>query len=242
MRIVLKAELHAHTGDDPVDFVPHDTVALIDRVAELGYQVLAITLHDRQLDTTRMASHARDRGVVLIGGIERTICGKHVLLLNFPEAAVNQVRSFDDLGRVKDRWNGLVIAPHPFYPSTTCLHGDLSRYADLFDAVEINAFYTRLVDFNRPVVRWAKARGKPMVGNGDIHRLFQLAKTYSMIDAPLDVDAICTAVRGGHVEVRTRPLSSLEAAAYLSKVLIGNLCAAVARRTEAVLPGLRRSV
>ena len=34
---MLKVELHAHTADDPEDFVPHTVERLVDRVAELGY-------------------------------------------------------------------------------------------------------------------------------------------------------------------------------------------------------------
>ena len=34
---VLKVELHAHTADDPLDAIPHTTVQLIDRAAEMAY-------------------------------------------------------------------------------------------------------------------------------------------------------------------------------------------------------------
>ena len=44
---MLKVELHAHTADDPEDFVPHTVERLVDRVAELGYDAVAITLHNR---------------------------------------------------------------------------------------------------------------------------------------------------------------------------------------------------
>ena len=44
-----KVELHAHTADDPEDFVPHTVEPLVDRVAELGYDAVAITLHNWQL-------------------------------------------------------------------------------------------------------------------------------------------------------------------------------------------------
>jgi len=32
-----------------------------------------------------------------------------------------------------------VVAPHPFFPTSSCLGRDLERHADLFDAVERNA-------------------------------------------------------------------------------------------------------
>lgn len=220
--MALKAELHTHTSDDPVDFVPYDAATLLDRAADLGFRVLAITLHDRQFDIRQMASRARDRGVVLISGIERTLCGKHVLLLNFP-AAAESVRSFDDVRRLKARSNGLVIAPHPFFPAGCCLRKHLDRHAELFDAVELNAFYTRAVDFNRRARAWATRHGKPVVGNGDVHRLPQLGTTFSVVDAEPDADAVCNAIREGRVEVRTRPITLARAATIFGSMFVRNL-------------------
>ena len=199
---MLKVELHAHTADDPQDAIPHSTIELIDRAASLGYAAVAITLHDLQLDLQPFVPYARERGVVLIPGIEKTIRGKHVLLLNFREP-VEQIQTFDDLLKVKQRSGGLVIAPHPFYPTRTCLHGVLDEYLPVFDAIEFNAFYTSTVNFNRAAVRWAAARGKPMVGNGDVHVLSQLGATYSLVNSDRDAEAICEAVKQGRVDVCT---------------------------------------
>ena len=68
---MLKVDLHAHTADDPSEFIPHTAWDLIDRAAELGYQALAITLHDKQLDVAPLMSYAGDRGLLIIPGIER---------------------------------------------------------------------------------------------------------------------------------------------------------------------------
>lgn len=202
--IVLKVDLHTHTADDPHDRIPYSAERLIDRAAALGYDALAITLHDRQLDVRPLASYAADRGVVLIPGIERTIRGKHVLLLNFRRGA-EDVRTFDDLRALMTRDAGLVVAPHPYFPLPSCLWGLLDDYGDLFDAVEVNGMFTLSVDFNMPARRWAQARGKPLVGNGDVHRLAQLGSTYSLVDAERHPDAICAAIREGRVTVRATP-------------------------------------
>ena len=132
----LKTDLHIHTADDPADRIPYTTEALIDRAAELDFDALAITLHDRQLDPALHRAYARARGIVLIPGIERTIEGRHVLLLNFSRAS-ESVQSFDDLARLKQRERaGLVIAPHPFFPAGSALRGWMHRHARLFDVVE----------------------------------------------------------------------------------------------------------
>src|SRR5947207_2184099 len=158
---MLKVELHSHTADDPIDRIPHTATDLVDRAAALGYSALAITLHDRQLDVAPFASYAAERGVVLIPGVERTISGRHVLLINF-QRGTDEVRSFEDIARLKQRSRGLVIAPHPFFPAWTCLHRFLDRYPDLFDAVEYNAMFTPSINFNNRAVRWAAHHQKPM--------------------------------------------------------------------------------
>jgi predicted metal-dependent phosphoesterase TrpH len=215
---MLKVELHSHTADDPFDSIPYSATDLIDRAAALGYDALAITLHERQLDIGRLRPYAAERAVILIPGIEQTIEGKHVLLLNYDTDTEN-VRTFADLARLKQRGRGLVVAPHPFFPSQSCLWSCLNRYRDLFDAVECNAMFTRLVDFNRLGTRWARRAGKPIVGNGDVHRLRQLGKTYSLVDAAPDPGAICEAIVAGRVSVVASPLTSVEAAGIMSDLL-----------------------
>ena len=112
---VLKVELHAHSNLDPHDGIFHTTRQLIDRAAELGYHALSVTCHNRYFDPTYDVAYARDRGMVLLPGVERTIGRAHVLLINFPETC-QQVNSFDAAVALKDAHpNGLVIAPHPFY-------------------------------------------------------------------------------------------------------------------------------
>ena len=219
---MLKVELHAHTSDDPVDDIPHSTPQLIDRAALLGYQAVAITLHDRQLDLRPFTSYATDRGITLIPGIERTIEGRHVLLLNF-SSATESVHSFDDLARLKSRERGLVVAPHPFYPIGSALRERMDRYADLIDAVEYNAMFTSLMNFNTQAMRWARALGKPMVGNGDVHRLRQLESTYSLVEAEPNPDAICEAIRDCRLDVHAQPLSIAAAASIMSELLIGDI-------------------
>ena len=216
---MLKVELHTHTADDPVDRIPHTTLELIDHAASLGYDALAITLHERQLNVDHITGYAADRGLVLIPGVERTVEGRHVLLLNFATGA-DDVRTFRDLARLKTEQPGLVVAPHPFFPGSMCLGRELERHADLFDAVECNAMYARGVDFNRRAQRLARRHGKPLVGNCDVHRLWQLGPTYSLVDAPRDADAICAAIAAGRVCVESQPMSWIDVARVLAAMLL----------------------
>jgi predicted metal-dependent phosphoesterase TrpH len=215
---MLKVELHTHTADDPIDHIPHTAIELIDRAVALGYQALAITLHERQLDIRSLAPYAAERGLVLIPGIERTIEGRHVLLLNFRSGA-EDVTTFAALAKLKSRDAGIVVAPHPFFPAPNCLWGKLDRHAELFDAVEWNAMFTRAMNFNRRAARWAADNGKPLVGNCDVHRLEQLGSTWSLVDAEPDVDAICDAIAAGRVELRMQPLSIATAIRIMTPML-----------------------
>jgi predicted metal-dependent phosphoesterase TrpH len=203
---VLKVDLHLHTSEDPADWIGHSAAELIDRAAELGYHALSITLHDAQLEDRRLFDRARDRGVTLIPGVERTIQGRHVLMLNFPARASMAVASFADLARARRRYNGLVIAPHPFFPGRSCLGDTLGRHGELFDAVEWSYFWTRAVDFNTRAAHWASSHGRPLVGCSDMHDIRQIDRTFTLVDAAPDAGDICDAVRRGRVELRTEPV------------------------------------
>lgn len=216
---MIKIELHAHTADDPADRVPHTATELIDRAAHLGYGALAVTLHNRWWDPAPLLDYAAERGIVLISGIERSIGGRHLLLVNTP-AQSESVRTFHDVRALKRDSNTLVIAPHAFYPIPSALGPVMDSIADLIDAVEVNAMHVLGVDFNRGAVRWADAHDKPLVGNCDLHRLGQLGSTYSVVDVPRDADAdtVCAAIRCGRVRVETRPLGWLEAFWHFSRM------------------------
>jgi predicted metal-dependent phosphoesterase TrpH len=202
---VLKVELHAHTDQDPADRIRHRTEDLIDHAATLGYDALAVTLHDRYFDPAPFQAHAAARGVVLLPGIERTIEGKHILLINFPPE-VARTASFADVRALKARCRGLVVAPHPFYPVPSALGRVLDREIALIDAIELNAMFTTAIDFNRAAIEWARTHDMPLVGNTDLHLLAQMGTTYSLVDAEPTPDAICAAIRSGRVEVRRAPL------------------------------------
>jgi predicted metal-dependent phosphoesterase TrpH len=217
---VLKVELHTHTADDPADRIGHTTLELIDQATARGFDALAVTLHNRQLDLAPYQSYAEERGLVLIPGIERTIEGKHVLLLNFSSAA-ERVQSFEDLSRLRAAEPGLVIAPHPFFPGSTCLRDLLDRHETLFDAVEWNGMFTAAINFNVRAEAWARAHGKPLVGNGDVHCLAQLGTTYSLVESERSAGAICDAIRRGRVKVMATPHTTFGAAWLFTRLMLG---------------------
>jgi predicted metal-dependent phosphoesterase TrpH len=207
--VLLKADFHIHTREDPHDFIRYTAVELLEEAARQGFDVLALTCHNKRIHTEELRRRAEDLGILLIPGVEAAIEGKHTLLLDMPYARL-KVRTFEHVRALKGD-GGLIIAPHPFFPAPKCLNGKLRENLDVFDAIEFSHFYTRTVDFNRKAVEYARRMELPLVGTSDCHRLWQLGTTYTIVEAAAKtIPAVFAAVRAGRVRVVTAPLRPLD--------------------------------
>jgi len=204
MNVGLRADLHIHTREaEP--FIPYSAREAIIRAARAGFKVLSITNHDALTFDPELAACARDHGVVLIPGVEVTVEGRHVLVYN-SDVEIEKISTFAGLRRYRTpEW--LVIAPHPFFPTSYCLREKLWQHIELFDAIEFSHFYTPRVDFNRAAVKLARAVGLPMVGTSDSHLEQQFGTTFSLIDAEPTVESVLSAIKAGRVGVVSRPLN-----------------------------------
>ncbi len=200
---VLKADLHLHTREDPHDFIGYDSFRLVDMMAAKGYRALAVTNHDRFTYSERLADYARERGIVLIRGVERTIRGRHVLLINF-RGELSDYRSLQDIARAR-RPDNLVIAAHPYFPMPTASGALLDRHPEVFDAVEYCHYYVKNINFNNWAVSRSRELGKPLVGCSDSHTVRQMGRTYSLVEAEGDAESIVRAIKEGRVSVVSRP-------------------------------------
>ncbi len=210
-----KAELHSHCNLDPIDYriCSYSAVDLIDEAARLGYEILAITCHDADVWTEDLAAYAASLGITLIPGMEVTKGGRrHILLYNFGTSA-DHLNSFEKI-RTLSRPDTLVVAAHPYYPSIKCLHRLLERNLDMFDAIEVSGFRTPGIDFNRRARRIAAAHAKPLVGNGDVHQLWQLGRTYTWVYSGPGVASILGAIKEGRVRIESSALSYAEAISW----------------------------
>ena len=203
---MLKVDFHTHTAEDRRDFITYTARDLIDRAATDGYDALAITCHDAFLHQPSLDRYAEEKGILLLPGIEITLGGGHVVVINprFPPHpkgyALAEIRSL----RSED---GLFIAAHPYFPFFPSLQRKLVPLLPWIDAVEVTSYHNALVDFNRKAVRTARLYGKPLVGDSDCHNLVQFGKTYTLVDAEKSLESIVRAVRAGRCEVRTEPIS-----------------------------------
>jgi predicted metal-dependent phosphoesterase TrpH len=209
---LVKFDFHLHVIDDPFDrHIYHTVFELIDRAATLGYGALAITLHDLQFKSLEAEEYARERDILLIPGVERNVGKAHVLMINFPPEITDTVRDFEALRRARaDHPAGLVIAAHPFYPSSVALKEDFIRHSELFDAVEISGFYHKRWNPNVKAAESAARFGLPLVGNSDTHTLEQFGTTWSEARCEKTADGIIAAVKAGRAEVKTRALALTE--------------------------------
>ncbi len=223
MKSWLKTELHTHTIDDPSDgkrIVVHSAHQLIDKAEEQGFQVLSITNHNQLLFTSALEEYARERGILLIPGVEATLEGKHVLLYNF----LNYDSSWSS-PEIASKHKGpdqLVIAPHPFFPLPTALGKRMIRWRDLFDAIEYNQFYLPWLNFNKRAQELAQQLNLPLVGNSDVHWIFQLGRTYSLVYAEQNTGSVLNAIKQGHVRLVTEPVSSYFVARWFGLNALAN--------------------
>jgi len=210
----LKADFHLHTAEDPNDRVSHTAKDLISKAADEGFEVLAITNHQCLTFNQRLLSHARERGILLIPGMEINVHHRHVLFLNPPNG--KKVSDFSSLARLR-RPDRLIMAPHPYFPNPRSLNGYLLKNLKIFDALEYCHFYSPRINFNQKAVAVSKLYGIPLVGNSDTHFLPQLGTTYSLIYAEKDPEAIFQAIRQKKIEIVTRPLSHREMGTFLGR-------------------------
>ncbi len=204
----LKCDLHLHTNEDPKDkFIKHSPQELIDHASKLGFNVLAITLHEKNCYRKELVDYAKRKGILLIPGCEANIEGKHVLLYNFKDKEIKQIKKIQDIKKFKKKDN-LAIAPHPYYFTKSCLREKLDENIELFDAIEYCHFYHKLFSFNKKAVHMAQKHSKPIIGTSDTHRLFQMGHTYTIVNSKNTVKEVIQAIKQNKVKLETKPLKT----------------------------------
>src|SRR4029434_8758992 len=113
----IKIDLHIHTLDDHKDAVDYSAHQLLERARTLGFRVLAITLHDAVFGRPEVFADAAAMGILLIPAAEMRLHGADVIVLNVSAEEMAELKSFDDLRRLRARRGDSIftIAPHPFY-------------------------------------------------------------------------------------------------------------------------------
>lgn len=210
----IKIDLHIHTLDDPMDALDYSAHELLERARMLGFRVLAITLHDAVFDRAEVFADAARMGILLIPAAEVRLEGADVILLNVAADEIATLRTLDDLAALREQRGPslFTIAPHPFYVVGGSIGEKLLERIDLFDAIELCHFWSRVFNPNRRAEQVARRFGKPLIATSDAHQLHAFGSNYTSIPRPekLTVESVIATLRGGRLRVTNPPCSLID--------------------------------
>ena len=210
----IKVDLHIHTLDDPLDALDYSAHELLERARTLGFRVLAITLHDAVFDRPEVFADAANMGMLLIPAAEVRLEGADVILLNVSAEEIAPLRTLDDLAALRARRGPslFTIAPHPFYVLGGSIGEKLVERIDLFDAIELCHFWSRLFNPNKRAIEIAERFGKPLIATSDAHRLHAFGSNYTSIPQPaeLTVENVLAVLRSGRLRLTNPPCSIID--------------------------------
>jgi predicted metal-dependent phosphoesterase TrpH len=222
----IKIDLHIHTLDDPKDVIDYSAHQLLERARELGFGVLAITLHDAVFDRAEVFADAAAMGILLIPAAEVRLEGADVIVLNVNTDEVAQLRSFEDLRRLRAQ-RGLsifTIAPHPFYVFGGSIGPRLLDEIDCFDAIELCHFHKGILNPNRRAEEVAKRFGKPVIATSDAHRLQAFGQHYTSIPKPPEMraESVFTALWNGPMRLTSPPATIVDLASAIYFIFLAH--------------------
>lgn len=217
----LKTNLHLHTIEDPMDgdIISYSAHQAIDYAASKGFEVLAFTLHNAFYYNEELSAYAAQKNILLIPGIEKSIEGRHVLILNADKQA-EQIQTLAALRAYRAvRSDILVIAPHPYYYGNISLKEKLLEQSELFDALEQSWFYKGIFNRNQKAAQAATRLHKPFIATSDLHVLSRLENSYALIETTeKTVSAVLQSIRAGAFKNYSRPASLGEVLSQLMLV------------------------
>ncbi|MEM4336392.1 MAG: PHP domain-containing protein [Candidatus Woesearchaeota archaeon] len=205
---MLKADLHIHTSEDSYHpEIKYNAIKLIEYASQLGFDVLAITNHNKVTYNKNLRKIAEKNNILLLPGAELRIDGSDVLIYNITNKDIKKIKTFSDLKKLKKRKNVLIIAPHPFYLFNS-LGKKLKKYLFLFDAIEYSHFYVKNLNApNKKALRFAKENNKPVIGTSDAHHLWRINFTYTLIDSKKNISSLIRAIKNNRLKLVSRPLT-----------------------------------
>ncbi len=208
----IKIDLHIHTLDDPKDVIDYSAHQLLERAKQLGFGVLAITLHDAVFDRAEVFADAAALGILLIPAAEMRLQGADMILLNVTPSEIASLNTFDDVRDLRARRGSSIftIAPHPFYVLGGSIGPRLFDEIDCFDAIEMCHFHKGLLNPNRRAARVARKYSKPLIATSDAHRLHAFGRHHTSIPRPaeLTIEGVFASLRTGPLRL-TSPSASL---------------------------------
>lgn len=217
----VKASLHLHTHEDSedADQIAYSVYDLINEAAKLGFGVLALTGHKTFICKEKYVEYARDRGILLLPGVEVALRekakeplfgrGKHCLIINC-DGSAEKVKTWSDLKKYHAAYpESLVILAHPNHGFGVSLGlKKMEKYRELFDAVEHSWFYTKMINPNRAVEEACRRLKLPFIATSDLHRLQFFSGDYAVLEMErITPRGVKEAIVSGRFENVSRPKS-----------------------------------
>ena len=84
------------------------------------------------------------------------------------------------------------------------------EHLDLFDAIEHSQIHLPWLNFNKRALSVATEQGKPVIANSDAHDLWMFGRHYTLVDAAPVAGSIFRAIRAGHLEWVSPPITIRE--------------------------------
>ena len=232
----IKVDLHIHTLDDPKDVIDYSAHQLLERAKQLGFGVLAITLHDAVFDRAEVFADAAAMGILLIPAAEVRLQGADAILLNVTASEVAGLKNFEDLRQLRarrgmsatadpsGRGSIFTIAPHPFYVLGGSIGPRLLEEIDCFDAIELCHFHKGLLNPNRRAAKVAAQFSKPLIATSDAHQLHAFGRHYTSIprSTALTVENVFAALRQGPLRLTSPPASMADLASAIYWIFLAH--------------------
>lgn len=201
----MKIDLHIHAKEDPFhNSISYSMKDIIDKAFDKGIEVIAFTFHDKYFENKKIEKYAKERGILIIPGIEKTIEGKHVLIYNCKKEELKQIKKITDLKKIK-RKEVLIGCPHPFFIGKNCLKNKLEENIELFDFIEYSWFHTKILNLNKKAVNLSKKYNKPLIATSDCHTYKFFGEYYTEIESEKRVDAVIRAIKKGKITKNCSP-------------------------------------
>lgn len=176
---------------------------MVERCQEVGFDVVAITDHDTIEGALRVQELAPFRVIV---GEEVSSAEGHIIGLFLHKRVEPGLSVPQTIERIKDQ-GGIAIAPHPYSRiAGESLQGSFTKYAHLFDAVEIaNSNNILRIDDTR-AKRFAIERQIPMIGGSDAHHPIAVGSNVVTMPDFSTPEEFVRSLSGALIENRISPL------------------------------------
>lgn len=163
-RRMVRGDFHLHTSYS-IDGTTTPR-KMVERCREVGFDVIAITDHDTIEGALRVQELAPFPVII---GEEISSAEGHIIGLFLDKKIEPGLSVPQTIDKIKDQ-GGIAVAPHPYSRiAGESLQESFTKYAHLFDVVEVaNSNNILRIDDTR-AKRFANDRGMPMIGGSDAH-------------------------------------------------------------------------